>query len=165
MSWVGDLTGWQRGHARRALGTQLALRVVRPRAPVYGSAVVAAFRVIWVVLGALTGMRVAPVLPDLVARLRRFGELTIPEQTAASLTLMSAATIDCRLAADRAEMSPRRRSLTRPRPLLKDSILIRNWTQWDDADDASQGHSHPPSQPYEWPAIPGSPSAATGPRR
>jgi hypothetical protein len=46
---------------------------------------------------------------------------------------MSAATIDRRLAADRASMRLRGRSHTKPGSLLKDAIAIRTWAQWDDA--------------------------------
>jgi hypothetical protein len=67
------------------------------------------------------------VLPELVVRLRRFGELEVSEETAAALSRMSAATIDRRLAADRAAMTVRGRSLTKPGSLLKDSIPIRTW--------------------------------------
>ena len=45
------------------------------------------------------GKRLAPMLTELVAVLRHFGELVIDEDTAALLVSMSAATIDRRLAA------------------------------------------------------------------
>ena len=128
-------TGWHRNHARKALEAALRPRVVcarRPRAPVYGPEVVVALRFCWAVLGAPTGKRLAPVLPDLVARLRRFGELEVSDQIAALLVVMSAATIDRRLAPDRAGMVLRGRSHTKPGSLLKDAIPIRTWAQWDD---------------------------------
>ena len=46
---------------------------------------------------------------------------------------MSPATIDRRLAPDRAGMVLRGRSHTKPGSLLKDAIPIRTWAQWDDA--------------------------------
>jgi hypothetical protein len=90
-------------------------------------------RFCWAVLGAPTGKRLAPVLPDLVERLRRFGELQVSQQTAALLVVMSPATIDRRLAPARAAMMLRGRSHTKPGSLLKDAIAIRTWAQWDDA--------------------------------
>jgi Integrase core domain. len=90
-------------------------------------------RFCWAVLGAPTGKRLAPVLAELVATLRRFGELVLTDETAALLVAMSAATIDRRLAGDRANMVLRGRSHTKPGSLLKDSIPIRTWAQWDDA--------------------------------
>jgi len=129
-------TGWHRSHARKALGRALRPKVVRPRRarpPTYGPQVVAALRFCWAVLGAPTGKRLAPVLADLVARLRRFGELDIDDATAALLVAMSPATIDRRLAPARAAMALRGRSHTKPGSLLKDAIPIRTWAQWDDA--------------------------------
>jgi len=84
-------------------------------------------------LGAPTGKRLAPVLPDLVERLRRFEELQVSEVTAELLVAMSPATIDRRLASARAVMTLRGRSHTKPGSLLKDAIPIRTWAQWDDA--------------------------------
>jgi hypothetical protein len=46
---------------------------------------------------------------------------------------MSAATIDRRLAADRAKLMPRGRSHTKPGSLLKSQIPVRTWADWDDA--------------------------------
>jgi hypothetical protein len=85
-------TGWHRNHARKALGQALRPKVVRPRRarqPTYGPEVVAALRLCWAVLGAPTGKRLAPVLADLVVRLRRFEELEIDDVTAALLVAMS----------------------------------------------------------------------------
>ncbi|MDQ3154050.1 MAG: transposase family protein [Actinomycetota bacterium] len=129
-------TGWHRDHARKALRTALAPRVVReraPRPPVYGEDVLVALRFCWAVLGAPAGKRMAPFLPELVARLRRVGELDLDDHTAALLVRMSAATIDRRLAPDRAKLRPWGRSHTKPGSLLKDAIPIRTWADWDDA--------------------------------
>jgi hypothetical protein len=93
----------------------------------------AGLRLCWAVLGAPAGKRLAPFLPELVERLRRVGELHLDDVTAARLAGMSAATIDRRLAADRAKLSPRGRSPTKPGSLVKDAIPIRTWAQWDDA--------------------------------
>jgi len=130
-------TGWHRSHARKALGAALRPRAVpaprRPRTPRYGPEVVAALRFCWAVLGAPTGKRLAAVLATLVPTLRRFGELEISDEVAALLVAMSPATIDRRLAADRAAMTLKGRSLTKPGSLLKSQIPIRTWAQWDDA--------------------------------
>jgi len=110
-------TAWHRNHARKALGQALRPKVVRPRRarqPTYGPEVVAALRLCWAVLGAPTGKRLAPVLADLVVRLRRFEELEIDDVTAALLVAMSPATIDRRLAPARAAMTVRGRSHTKP---------------------------------------------------
>ncbi|MGH3743897.1 MAG: integrase catalytic domain-containing protein [Mycobacteriales bacterium] len=130
------LTGWHRSHARKALTQSLGPKLVRqrrPRQPVYGPEVLVALRFCWATLGAPTGKRLAPVMGELVASLRRFGELDLSKETAAALVAMSPATMDRRLADDRAALLPRGRSHTKPGSLLKDAIPIRTWADWDDA--------------------------------
>jgi len=78
----------------------------------------------WSLRSVRTGLEVTVVLLH--------GELHITDQVAASLGAMSAATIDRRLAADRAELSTRRgRSLTKPGSMLKSQIPIRTWPDWN----------------------------------
>ena len=129
-------TGWHRNHARRALKAGLQPKAVTPRRarPVkYGPDVIAALTVCWTVLGMPAGKRLAPMLGELVAVLRHFGELSIDEDTAELLTSMSAATIDRRLAGERAKRQLRGRVGTKPGSLLKSQIPVRTWAEWDDA--------------------------------
>jgi hypothetical protein len=103
-------TGWHRNHARKALKAALQPKVAAPRTPrppKYGPNVIAALTFCWTVLGMPAGKRLAPMLNELVAVLRRFGELVIDEDTAALLVSMSAATIDRRLAGERRNISSR----------------------------------------------------------
>jgi hypothetical protein len=129
-------TGWHRDHARKALRGARRPQVVaarRPRAPKYGAKVIAALVLCWSVLGMPAGKRLAPMLGELVAVLRRFGELDIDEDTAALLAGMSAATIDRRLAPERKKYLPRGGARTKPGTLLKSQIPVRTWADWDDA--------------------------------
>lgn len=129
-------TGWHRSHARKALTAALTPRIVRPRRPRmprYGADVVTSLAFCWAVLGAPTGKRLAPIMAELVPTLRRFRELVITDEVACALIAMSPATMDRRLAADRAKMQLRGRSHTKPGSLLKSQIPIRTWAQWDDA--------------------------------
>jgi hypothetical protein len=129
-------TGWHRNHARKALTMALQPRLVSPRSPRpprYGPDVIAALTVCWTVLGMPAGKRLAPMLNELVAVLRQFGELVIDEDTAALLVSMSAATIDRRLASERAKHRLKGRCATKPGSLLKSQIPVRTWADWDDA--------------------------------
>jgi hypothetical protein len=131
-----ELTGWHRDYARAALRDALKLKVIKPRAPrgpTYGPRVMVALVKCWAVLRAPAGKRLAPMLPVLVPILRRDGELDLTDAEAALLVKMSAATIDRRLAGERAKMMPRGRSHTKPGSLLKSQIPIRTWADWDDA--------------------------------
>jgi hypothetical protein len=131
-----ELTGWHRDWARAALRNALRLKVVKaraPRTPTYGPRVITALITCWAVLRAPAGKRLAPMLAVLVPILRREGELDLTDDEAALLVGMSAATIDRRLAGERARMLPRGRSHTKPGSLLKSQIPIRTWADWDDA--------------------------------
>lgn len=127
------LTGWHRDHARKALRAALDPRVVhprRPRPPVYGQEMIDARRVVWAVMDAPAGQRPAPFLPEIADRLRAVGELAISDRVRDQLVSMSAATIDRRLAPDRARLRLRGRSGTKPGSLLKSQIPIRTWAGW-----------------------------------
>jgi hypothetical protein len=129
-------TGWHRSHARKALTAAVQPKVVTPRSPrpvTYGPEVIVALTVCWTVLGMPAGKRLAPMLRELVAVLRHFGELTIDADTAVKLVSMSAATIDRRLADERAKPRVRGRVGTKPGSLLKSQIPVRTWAEWDDA--------------------------------
>jgi hypothetical protein len=129
-------TGWHRNHARKALRWALEPKIVtakRPRPVKYGPDVIAALTVCWTVLGMPAGKRLAPMLGELVAVLRHFGELDIDADTAELLISMSAATIDRRLAAERAKRRLKGHGCTKPGSLLKSQIPVRTWAQWDDA--------------------------------
>ena len=95
-----------------------------PRPPVYGPNVIAALTFCWLVLGMPAGKRLAPMLGELVAVLRRFGELIIDDGTAELLVSMSAATIDRRLAGERAKRQVKGRRATKPGSLLKSQIAV-----------------------------------------
>src|SRR6202171_1151319 len=129
-------TGWHRNHARKALRTSLQPKVVSPRSPrppKYGPNVIAALTVCWTVLGMPAGKRLAPMLAELVAVLRPFGELDLDEDTARLLVSMSAATVDRRLASERAKYRLKGRCTTKPGSLLKSQIPVRTWADWEDA--------------------------------
>jgi hypothetical protein len=130
-------TGWHRTHARKALKAALQPKVVTPRRsprpPIYGPNVIAALTVCWLVLGMPAGKRLAPMLAELAAVLRQFGELVIDDGTAALLVSMSAATIDRRLAGERAKRQLKGRRATKPGSLLRSQIPVRTWADWDDA--------------------------------
>ena len=105
------LTGWHRDHARKALrlspgpGEDRPPRKVRDPVLRYGEDVLAPLRVCWATLDGASGKRLAPALPELVAALRRHGELDLSDEVADRLVAMSAATIDRRLAQDRAPLT------------------------------------------------------------
>jgi hypothetical protein len=129
-------TGWHRDHARKALrgalGPKRAVVPRKPRAPTYGEDVLVALRKVWAVMDAPAGKRMAPFLGEMVAQLRAFDELDITDEVAARLCAMSAATIDRRMAGERARLQIKGRSGTKPGSLLKSQIPVRTWADWDE---------------------------------
>lgn len=131
-----QVNGWHRDHARKAL-RQAAAGPHPPRAPrepvcKFGPEVIEALRLCWAVLDGPSGKRLAPALPRLVAALRTHGELVIDDATADLLCAMSPATIDRRLAADRAQLQVKGTALTKPGSMLKSKIPMKTWAEWDD---------------------------------
>jgi len=130
------LTGWHRDHARKALRLVGTVRPVKPRAkrrPTYSDELVEALAYCWRIARYPTGKRLAPMLPALVAALRRDGELAMSDQDAALLSKMGSATIDRRLGQARRLLMPHGRSHTKPGTLLKSQIPIRTWSEWNEA--------------------------------
>jgi hypothetical protein len=128
-----ELTGWHRDYARTALREALVLKIVRPRTPVYGPDLLPPLIKCWAVLRAPAGKLLAASMPFLVPMLRRDHDIKTSDAQADLLVRMSAATIDRKLAGERAKLIPRGRSHTKPGTLLKSQIAIRTWAEWDDA--------------------------------
>jgi hypothetical protein len=132
---LAELTGWHRDYCRAAIRRAGTLKIARPRADrtsKFGSPVVAALAVCWMLTRTPAGKRLAPMLATIVPLLRRDGEITLSDAEAALLVSMSAASIDRHLAQERARLSPRGRSHTKPGTLLKSQIPIRTWAQWSE---------------------------------
>lgn len=111
--------GYQRDRERRGRRRQ------------YTGSVVAALVKVWRVCGRICGKRLQPFLPEVVAVLERHGELILDEETRRLLLQMSAATIDRKLAPFRQQQG-RGLSTTRAGGLLKHTIPIRTFADWDD---------------------------------
>ncbi len=127
------ITGCHRKHAIRVLrkGVPHCPRERRGRQRIYTGAVISALAEIWHISGCICGKRLQPFLPEMVKTLERHGELKLDEETKTLLLQMSAATVDRRLRPFRAQAG-RGLSTTKPGTLLKQSIPIRTFADWDD---------------------------------
>jgi hypothetical protein len=128
-----SVTGMQRKAAIRRLraGYQMG-RERRGRSRTYTGAVVSALAKVWRISNCICGKRLKPFLPEMVKSLERHDELTLDKETKGLLLQMSAATIDRRTRQFRSRQG-RGRSTTKPGTLLKHSIPIRTFADWDDA--------------------------------
>jgi hypothetical protein len=129
-------TGYHRKYAIQVLKhppRQEGPRRRRPRPSKYGGRVVVALEQVWRAANCICSKRLVPVLKALVEALERHGELKLDDETRALLLAMSAATVDRLLKRARQQSRPHGLSTTKPGTLLKQSIPIRTFSQWDDA--------------------------------
>jgi len=102
----------------------------RPRC--YGHEVVSALRVVWEATDRLCSKRLHPFLPEVLASLKRYGEISISPEVEAQLCRISPATID-RLLHPYRHLGGRRPFVTtKPGSLLKRSIPIRTFADWEE---------------------------------
>jgi len=127
-------TGYHRKYAIYLLNHPRppAAPVRRPRAPKDDGRVLAALELVWRAANCICGKRLAPVLGEYVAVLERHGELVVDRETRARLVGLSAATVDRLLRRVRQQGRPHGRTTTKPGTLLKHSIPIRTFAQWDE---------------------------------
>lgn len=102
----------------------------RPR--LYGHEAMGALRLAWEASDCLCSKRLQPFLPELVSILKRCSELMVTEEVEAQLCRMSPSTIDRVLRRWRGSIKRRGLSTTRPGTLLKDSIPIRTFSDWNE---------------------------------
>jgi hypothetical protein len=102
----------------------------RPR--LYGHEAMVALKTTWEASDCLCSKRLHPFLPELVSILKRCGELTMTEETETQLCQMSPSTIDRALRRWRGSGRRRGLSTTKPGTLLKNSIPIRTFSDWNE---------------------------------
>jgi len=104
----------------------------RGRSRQYSAAVVGSLRFAWEATDRLCSKRLQPFLPELVQVLRRHGESTMSAEIEAQLCRMSPSTIDRLLKPWRRLGGRRPFSTTKPGSLLKSSIPIRTFADWEE---------------------------------
>ena len=104
----------------------------RGRPQQYGGAVAGALRLAWEATDHLCSKRLHPFLPELATILRRHGESSLTAEIEAQLCQMSPATIDRLLRPYRQLGGRHPLTTTRPSSLLKSSISIRTFTDWQE---------------------------------
>jgi hypothetical protein len=103
----------------------------RPR--IYTHDVFLALKKIWAIFDLICGKRLAPFMAEAVRKLKKHGEIEITPEVEDKLKTISASTIDRLLKKEKDKMSlGKGRSGTRPGTLLKKSIPIRTFSDWDD---------------------------------
>jgi hypothetical protein len=101
------------------------------RPHVYGPVVLQALCVAAQATGWICGKRLVGVLPELVDALEQEGAISLFASEREALLNMSAATIDRKLAPQRAQHKPKGMCTTKPGTLLRSQVPIRTYTPWD----------------------------------
>jgi hypothetical protein len=129
-----QVTGYHRKAAIRLLRgggkARPARRRGRPRR--YDGAVAEALKLVWEASDRLCSKRLRPFVPELVRVMRRHGELAVGEEVEAELCAMSPATMDRLLRPWRRLGGRRCLSTTKAGSLLKSSIPIRTFADWEE---------------------------------
>ncbi len=129
---VVEATGYSRKHVIRAMNRELDVpkRIRRKKGWKYAH-LYELLKKVWAAANFVCGKRLQPFLPEFVKSLKRHGEITLCTEDEALLLTASAATIDRLLGPARKGMSFKGRSTTKPGTLLKQSIAIRTFADWD----------------------------------
>ena len=128
------VTGCHRKAAIRLFrrGNQARANKKRGRPRRYGAAVAGALKVAWEATDRLCSKRLHPFLPELIMVLRRHGDSSITAEIEVQLCRISPSTIDRLLHPYRRLGGRHPFTTTKPGSLLKSSIPIRTFTDWQE---------------------------------
>ena len=145
-----QLTRYNRSYAARALrikevlgymniaGKRVKLvrdnrKIKRKKKKIYDQEVFGVLRKIWEIFDYICSKRLAPFLSEIIPVLEKWEEIKLSAKVREKLLKISAATIDRLLSETRKKYRIKGRSTTRPGTLLKKSIPIRTFADWDEA--------------------------------
>ena len=144
-----QLTGYNRCYACQVLNVKKVLgylniagkrikyiagkKIKRKKKKIYDQDVLVALKEIWKISDYICSKRLAPFLSEVVPVLERWGEIKLSTKVREKLFKISAATIDRLLSETRKRYRIKGRSATRPGTLLKKSIPIKTFADWDEA--------------------------------
>ena len=145
-----QLTGYNRSYAARTLrikevlgymnigGRRVRLvrdkrKIKRKKKKIYDQDVLVALKGIWKIGDYICSKRLAPFLSEIIPVLEKWGEIKLDAKVRKKLFKISASSIDRLLADIRKRYQLKGRSTTKPGTLLKKSIPIKTFTDWDEA--------------------------------
>jgi len=143
------LTSYSRSYAARALrlkevlgymhigGKRVRLvrdkrKIKRKKKKIYDEGVLVSLKEIWKIDDYICSKRLAPFLSEIIPVLEKWEEIKLDTKVREKLFKISAATIDRLLTETRKRFRIKGRSTTRPGSLLKKSIPIRTFADWDE---------------------------------
>jgi hypothetical protein len=126
------VTKYHRKAAIRLLLRRSKPQVKHPGRPGSYNKVLEPLKAIWEASDRLCSKRLHPFLPEMIQVLRQKGELQIDAEMESQLTTLSPATIDRLLGPARRVGGRKPISTTRPGSILKSSIPIRTFADWQE---------------------------------
>ena len=144
-----QLTRYNRSYAARALrikevlgyiniaGKRVKLvrdnrKIKRKKKKIYDEEVFGVLKELWRICNYICSKRLAPFLKEIIPVLEKWGEIKLKPKVREKLFKISAATIDRLLTETRKRFRIKGRSTTKPGSLLKKSIPIRTFADWDE---------------------------------
>ena len=107
-------------------------KMKREKKRFYDKEVFIALKRTWIICDYICSKRLAPFLSEIIPVLEKWREIKLKPKVREKLFKISAATIDRLLTDTRKRFRIKGRSTTRPGSLLKKSILIRTFADWDE---------------------------------
>jgi hypothetical protein len=107
-------------------------KIKRKKKKIYDEGVLVSLKEIWKICDYICSKRLAPFLSEIIPVLEKWGEIKLDTKVREKLLKISAATIDRLLAETRKRYRIKGRSTTKPGSLLKKSIPIRTFADWDE---------------------------------
>ena len=104
----------------------------RKEKKIYDEGVLVSLKEIWKICDYICSKRLAPYFKEIIPVLERWREIKLDAKVREKLLKISAATIDRLLTDTRKRFRIKGRSTTRPGSLLKKSIPIRTFADWDE---------------------------------
>ena len=107
-------------------------KIKRKKRKIYDRDVLVALKETWEICDYICSKRLAPYLEEIIPVLEKWGEIKLDAKVREKLFRISPASIDRLLAETRKRYRIKGRSTTRPGTLLKKSIPIRSFADWDE---------------------------------
>jgi len=129
---IKEVLGYMNIGGKRVRLVRDKRKTKRKKKKIYDQDVLLALKELWKICDYICSKRLAPFLSEIIPVLERWGEIKLNLKVREKLFKISAATIDRLLSDTRKRYRIKGRSTTRPGTLLKKSIPIRTFADWDE---------------------------------
>ena len=129
---IKEVLGYMNIGGKRVRLVRDKRKIKRKKKKIYDQDVLLALKELWIICDYICSKRLAPFLSEIIPALERWGEIKLNLKVREKLFKISAATIDRLLSDTRKRFRIKGRSTTRPGTLLKKSIPIRTFADWDE---------------------------------